>query len=86
MADFHKYTFYYSGNEDYAAGWDRIFGKKEGQNGQGSKLQEQSGVQKVARLRANAQGLPRKNARKDKRQGSPRQTLPKEIEHGLRPH
>lgn len=27
MADFHKYKFYYAGNDAYADGYDRIFGK-----------------------------------------------------------
>jgi hypothetical protein len=27
--DIHKYKFLYGGKKEYAAGWDRIFGKKK---------------------------------------------------------
>lgn len=29
MADFHKYKFYYAGNDKYEDGYDRIFKKKK---------------------------------------------------------
>jgi hypothetical protein len=63
----HKYTFYYY-NKKYSDGYDRIFGKKA--KHENNELQEQGSIQKVAGLRTHAQGLSRKNGRKNKRPGA----------------
>lgn len=55
MADFHKYTFYYT-SQEYADGYDRIFGKKA-KDGSKTKTRKRKAIQG-----ANAKAIQARSA------------------------